>query len=568
MRRLLGAASVAAVAVGLLPVSPVSAAVSDICPGPGQTDQFTDDEGNVHESNIEKAADNGILEGTGANTFSPNANVTRGQTATIVIRAAGNVLFPAGRFAPRTGAAQAFQVTPTEAVTQTTDTGRQFSVTVPAGVGALRMQLFACANVRASDLTFAGTAPGLPGNVAVPGTVNSNITVVGGNPVTPANAIELPATTTGTVTFTVSGAAGECVLPVVYRDADGDDALDLGTNNRPSEPFGVGGRTTFAAAQAATGAIPSGTVELVDTANNLFQQGGASFVYGRAGDIFQLSVAGACTNSTLEVFEQRLSRDDAVTGTYNRAGGSLFCLVDQAPLAPTGVAAPAESRAVTFGDSPTPTVASYNVYRAAGIPGIVGGAAASCPTLTTAGAYASIGTVTDTSPTAGATGSYSFTDATAPAGSLQCYAVSAVDRSGDEGPLAGPVGPRTTVAADVTPPSFASATATAGTRTVTVTYNEPIRCASVAANGSDFDVDVTTAGFLDPNPATAAVCVNPTATGFSTTVQITVTNVLTADQVVRVTAQAGADGNTVLDASGNAQTAGQAVQTTAEAAAA
>lgn len=64
------------------------------------TDDFDDDDGNIHESNIEKGVDNGLFEGTGPRTFSPNDFITRGQTATIIINAIGNVLVPAGAFAP------------------------------------------------------------------------------------------------------------------------------------------------------------------------------------------------------------------------------------------------------------------------------------------------------------------------------------------------------------------------------------------------------------------------------------------------------------------------------------
>ena len=66
--------------------------------GTDGVDSFDDVVG-VHELNIEKAADNQILQGTGARTFSPTLHVSREQAATIVVRAVKNVLFPAGRFA-------------------------------------------------------------------------------------------------------------------------------------------------------------------------------------------------------------------------------------------------------------------------------------------------------------------------------------------------------------------------------------------------------------------------------------------------------------------------------------
>lgn len=64
----------------------------------GATNEFDDDNGSVHEPSIEKAVDNRMLSGVGARTFGPGTNVTRGQAASIVIGAVGNVLDPAKRF--------------------------------------------------------------------------------------------------------------------------------------------------------------------------------------------------------------------------------------------------------------------------------------------------------------------------------------------------------------------------------------------------------------------------------------------------------------------------------------
>lgn len=67
-------------------------------------DVFDDENGSIHESNIEKAAHNRVLNGVGARRFGPASNVTRGQAASIVIGAAGNVLDPANRFAAKLSA--------------------------------------------------------------------------------------------------------------------------------------------------------------------------------------------------------------------------------------------------------------------------------------------------------------------------------------------------------------------------------------------------------------------------------------------------------------------------------
>jgi hypothetical protein len=61
-------------------------------------DDFDDDDESVHQGSIEKAVDRSLLEGTGDRLFSPDAGVTRGQAATVVVRAVVNVLHPAERW--------------------------------------------------------------------------------------------------------------------------------------------------------------------------------------------------------------------------------------------------------------------------------------------------------------------------------------------------------------------------------------------------------------------------------------------------------------------------------------
>ena len=51
--------------------------------------RFTDDDGNVHEKNIEIIAELGITVGCGENLYCPSRPVTRGEMATFLIRALG-----------------------------------------------------------------------------------------------------------------------------------------------------------------------------------------------------------------------------------------------------------------------------------------------------------------------------------------------------------------------------------------------------------------------------------------------------------------------------------------------
>ena len=62
------------------------------------TEDVGDDDGSVHEVNIEKAFDNGILSGAAPGVFNPGRPVTRGQAASILIGALVNVLEPRGVF--------------------------------------------------------------------------------------------------------------------------------------------------------------------------------------------------------------------------------------------------------------------------------------------------------------------------------------------------------------------------------------------------------------------------------------------------------------------------------------
>jgi hypothetical protein len=61
---------------------------------------FTDDDGSVHETNIDKAAKAGILEGipVQGTTFHTGAPVTRGEAAQMISNAVTKVLVAEGRF--------------------------------------------------------------------------------------------------------------------------------------------------------------------------------------------------------------------------------------------------------------------------------------------------------------------------------------------------------------------------------------------------------------------------------------------------------------------------------------
>ena len=151
----------------------------------------------------------------------------------------------------------------------------------------------------------------------------------------------------GTVTFAVASSAGTplspnnttvCVVPVVFEDANVDNALNGSAANptSPTEAFGVGGPTTFSPEPAAAGQFASHEVASVDKASDRFtacavnQLGVAdptackTFVYD-AADNFQID----SDTVTFAVWEAALSTGDRVRGTYQPSGISTFNLDDR-----------------------------------------------------------------------------------------------------------------------------------------------------------------------------------------------------------------------------------------------
>jgi putative cell wall-binding protein len=201
----------------------------------------------------------------------------------------------------------------------------------------------------------------------------------------------------GSVTFTVAGPAASstatvCVVPVVFVDANGDNALN-GTTANPTvlnESFGTGGRVTFSASGAPAGQFAAHEVRSTDKAADRFTacRAGSTpfspeecrvFRYD-ANDTFQLDSQPI----TMAQFESRLSIGDSVRGTYatEASGVSTFNLTDAAPLPPTNPSATASGTIVrvSFTDSPTPTVDLYRLYRATRATG-----ATTCPDFNGAG---------------------------------------------------------------------------------------------------------------------------------------------------------------------------------------
>ncbi|MGH8924043.1 MAG: S-layer homology domain-containing protein [Acidimicrobiia bacterium] len=145
----------------------------------------------------------------------------------------------------------------------------------------------------------------------------------------------------GMVTFTIrhNGGAGEDTIPVVWEDLDIDGTYESVGNVAPTEPFGLGSVTDFVAgpqAEAPAGAFVGVVVTETTKASDVFEAtgapcavvGGCSYFYD-SGDIFTVDGAAA----TLQVFEDALSVNDTVSGSYAPA------TADQSTFDLTNVAA-------------------------------------------------------------------------------------------------------------------------------------------------------------------------------------------------------------------------------------
>jgi len=283
----------------------------------------------------------------------------------------------------------------------------------------------------------------------------------------------------GKITFTVhnaatSGAAGSCVVPVVYQDKNGDTALNTGTSsaNAPAtEPFGVGGNAQFTPSAAPAGTSGTFFIASIDKTANTFTGCSAEnratatfsgtcyqFAY-KSGDQFWLQPynSGSLSSSSLSEFQKNATPYDEVDvgfiGSYSpTATSNAFALVDTDPIppadngtnsstvtatagttSPNAATTPYNTVIVRWTDSDTPTTSSYNVYRATWV-----SPASACPTYpnTTPAAgtstYSMVGTVADSDPAVanGAT-KYTFTDTGLSDNTNYCYVISAVD-SGNE----------------------------------------------------------------------------------------------------------------------------------------
>jgi hypothetical protein len=116
-----------------------------------------------------------------------------------------------------------------------------------------------------------------------------------------------------TVTFVLSSTTPNTfVRPVVFRDDNNNNALDVNASFVPSEPWGLGGTVRFVPPPAVTGTSTI-TVLAISTAEKYFTDAGATATYRYdSNDTFQRSGIAI----SLAQFEQVLSRGDVVAVSY------------------------------------------------------------------------------------------------------------------------------------------------------------------------------------------------------------------------------------------------------------
>ena len=198
-------------------------------------------------------------------------------------------------------------VTPTDNATVTVDTLRSYTATLTGLTGCVDLA-FVDANTHPTDGTFRDGADNGRADlrsISMFATVNG--VTAGGTYV---NCVAIPAD--GKIQFTISsGNTNANVRPIVFQDTNGNNALDLTTDNRASETVGVGGATLFIPPPGGFG-NQTVTVGSVNAAQDFFIAGSSTFRYD-SNDTFQYDGTGI----TLAQFESVLSSGDIIAVRYN-----------------------------------------------------------------------------------------------------------------------------------------------------------------------------------------------------------------------------------------------------------
>lgn len=436
-------------------------------------DYFVDDETSVHEANINGIAAAGITAGVDATHYAPSAPVLRANMATFITRYLA-VLHASTAIDPLPPATNAtLAIAPTAAaritaVTEPSTTDDRVYTATNLAAGMYRVTLVESALVTKTNNTYTFTEDGST-NLANAGTVGGQIVNVNGAAVTAAQSVGGINAVNGSITFSVDAVDYGKLLPVIYTDQGGDNTrLNLDAQNRPTEPFGIGGELETLPVVAGTGALGAdATVVFVDKTANLFVATIGStqrtYSYDTNDTYYRTSIAPA-NSLTVAQFEAALSKGDRIdaTSTYQAvaASSSVFVLENVSPVAPTAtVVTPVPETQATITISDLITGATAKVYL-----GPDGAAFSASPLKATA--------TTDADTTL-AGFQVRLTGLTAGT-SYEFYATQTVD--GDESdPKTTAAGPETSlVTASASPPAATSASLSANRQVLTVNFSEAV----------------------------------------------------------------------------------------------
>ncbi len=210
---------------------------------------------------------------TAQGNVNPGGNLTRRQMANILLRDV-QVYFAFGAidspFAEPSNATLTAAPTTAATVQALNDNGadqagdnRTYTFTnLPANATGYRVTLVQCSLITNTNGDIVFTEDANTG-LAAAGTPSAQIITVNGAAPVPANVNPTASSVgaiqpaSGTITVVIDATVAGCVIPVIYTDQGGANTrLNLGADNRPTEPFGIGGSfTVTAAASNATLAI-------------------------------------------------------------------------------------------------------------------------------------------------------------------------------------------------------------------------------------------------------------------------------------------------------------------------
>jgi len=215
-------------------------------------------------------------------------------------------------------------VAPTTAGTAEVGTTRAYTATVSGGAGCVDLAFIDDASYPA---TFEGGLADADLNGRADLSTAAVFTVVNGagKGTSYVDCVTLPADQI--VTFFVSSSPPTPnVRPVVFRDENNNNAIDVSGAYVPSEPWGLGGAVRFVPPEAVIG-MSTVTVLAVSTAENYFTDTGGTATYRYdANDTFQRSGVSL----GIARFEDLLSRGDTLSVSYqpDEANSSNFTITN------------------------------------------------------------------------------------------------------------------------------------------------------------------------------------------------------------------------------------------------